>query len=73
MDLVWDWVDLPEWHLWLWSVPTIGVRLRNFFFFFCFLGPHPQHMEVPKLGVEIGATAAYLHHSHSNVGFEPCL
>ena len=23
-----------------------------FFFFFFFLGPHPQHMDVPKLGVE---------------------
>ena len=23
-----------------------------FFFFFCFFGPHPWHMEVPKLGVE---------------------
>ena len=23
-----------------------------FFFFFCFLGPHPQHMEVPRLGVK---------------------
>ena len=23
-----------------------------FFVFFCFLGPHPQHMEVPRLGVE---------------------
>ena len=23
-----------------------------FFFFFGFLGPHPRHMEVPKLGVE---------------------
>ena len=22
------------------------------FFFFCFLGLHPQHMEVPRLGVE---------------------
>ena len=22
------------------------------FFFFGFLGPHPQHMEVPRLGVE---------------------
>ena len=21
--------------------------------FFCFLGPHPQHMEVPRLGVEL--------------------
>ena len=24
----------------------------GFFFFFCFLGPHPQHMEVTRLGVE---------------------
>ena len=24
----------------------------RFFFFFCFLGPYPQHMEVPRLGVE---------------------
>ena len=23
-----------------------------FVFFFYFLGPHPQHMEVPRLGVE---------------------
>ena len=23
-----------------------------FFFFFAFLGPHPQHMEVPRLGVK---------------------
>ena len=33
---------------------------------FCFLGPHPQHMEVPRLG-------ASLHHSHSNKGSKPCL
>ena len=25
--------------------------LTYFFFFFCFLGPHPQHMEVPRLRV----------------------
>ena len=24
----------------------------NFFFFFIFLGSHPQHMEVPRLGVK---------------------
>ena len=22
-------------------------------FYFCFLGPHPQHMEVPRLGVKL--------------------
>ena len=26
--------------------------LSLFFFFFCFLKPHPQHMEILKLGVE---------------------
>ena len=26
--------------------------LSLFFFFFAFLGPYPQHMEVPRLGVE---------------------
>ena len=25
---------------------------QNTFFFFCFLGPHPRHMEVPRLRVE---------------------
>ena len=25
---------------------------KSTFFFFCFLGPHPRHMEVPRLGVE---------------------
>ena len=47
-----------------------------FFFFFCllvFLGPHPRHMEVPRLRGLIGAVAASLHHSHSNAGSEPCL
>ena len=36
-----------------------------FFFFLVFLGPHPRHMEVPRLGGLIGAVAADLHHSHS--------
>ena len=27
-------------------------RLEILFFFFVFLGPHPQHMQVPGLGVE---------------------
>ena len=32
----------------------ISIVLIFFFFFFafCFLGPHPQHMEVPRLGVK---------------------
>ena len=43
------------------------------FFVFCFLGPQVQHVEVPKLGGPNRATAAGLHHSHSNMGSEPCL
>ena len=30
---------------------------------FCFLGPHLCHMEVPRLGGGIGATAVSLHQS----------
>ena len=41
-----------------------------FLFLFCFLGLPPQHKEVPRLGGQIGATAASLHHSHSNAGSE---
>ena len=40
------------------------------FFIFWFLGPHPQHMEISGQGRQIGATAAGLHHSHSNSGSE---
>ena len=46
-----------------------------FVFVYFFLGPHPGHMQVPRLGArdQIGATAAGLHHSHSNTRSEPCL
>ena len=35
-----------------------------------FLGPQPRHMEVPRLGDQIGCVAAGLHHSHSNTRSE---
>ena len=28
-------------------------KLANIFFFFFFLGPHPRHVELPRLGVEL--------------------
>ena len=37
----------PQWELFFFF-----FNLKNVFKFFCFLGPHPQHMEVPRLGVE---------------------
>ena len=37
----------------------------NLIFFFVFLGPHLQNMEVPRLRVE---SELQLHHSHSNAG-----
>ena len=43
-----------------------------FLFFFCFLEPHLWSMDVPRLGGK-SATAAGLHHSHSNEGPEPGL
>ena len=61
------------------GLPRIWRKLicRFFFFFFFFLKTlHPRHMEVPRLGAKIEpqplayATAATLHHSHSNAGSE---
>ena len=38
--------------------------IRCTFFFFFFLGPHPQHMEVPRLEVESDPSRIFnLHHS----------
>ena len=51
------------------------VGLGFFFFLFCFvcffLGPHPWHMEVPRLGIRVRAAAAS--HSHSDTRSEPYL
>ena len=36
--------------------PSLGSSTTDFltyFLFFCFLGPHPRHMEVPRLGVQL--------------------
>ena len=32
--------------------PSLPFFLSLIFLFVCFLGPHPQHMKVPRLGVE---------------------
>ena len=51
----------PRW-VWLkcrflFSRSGLGPETLHFFFFFLggciFLGPHPQHREVPRLGVEL--------------------
>ena len=42
----WQWLiyrEIPELLLWSFQFPF-------FFFFFFFLGPHPWHVEVPRLG-----------------------
>ena len=46
----------------------VNLRLDFFFFFLLFLGPHPRHEEGSQVRGLIGATAAGLHHSHSNTG-----
>ena len=53
---------------------NIDTRIIDFNFFWrvVFLGLHPRLMEVPRLGVEMGAVAATLYHSYSNVRSEPC-
>ena len=40
------------------------------FYFFVFLGLHLWHMEVPRLGGLMGAVAASLRQSHSNMRSE---
>ena len=40
------------------------LTLTSFIFIYLFLGLHPQHMAVPRLGVQIRAAAAGLCHSH---------
>ena len=42
-----------------------------FVFLSVFLGPHPRHMEVRRIGGLIRAEAASLDHSHSNTRSEP--
>ena len=49
----------------------IGIGLeQTHFFFFSFLGLHPQHTEVLRLVVKLELQAARLRHSHSNAGSE---
>ena len=68
----------PNSELWL-TLPFIMLCfLFRFFVFFCFLGPHLRHIEVPRLGVELEpqllayvtatvmpdlSRVCYLHHS----------
>ena len=40
------------------SCVTLG-KIPFFFFFFCWLGPHPWHMKAPRLGVESQVLPAY--------------
>ena len=36
-----------------WLLASFYSILVNIFLFFIFLGPHPGHLEVPRLGVEL--------------------
>ena len=47
-----------------------SYKMGHYPFFSVFLGLHPGHMEVPRPGVEFGASATSLHHSHSNARSE---
>ena len=44
-----------------------------FFYFVFFVGPHPQHMEVPRRGVKSELQLPAYSYSHSNAGSEPHL
>ena len=54
-------------------LPTFSnFQYPEFYYYYFFLGLHPQHTEVPSLGVksESRAAAAGLRHSHSKAGTE---
>ena len=59
---MWLGVNLSQW-----IICELSTIIGFHFLLFCFLGPYLWHMEVPRLGVEIGAIAVGLHHSHSNM------
>ena len=44
-----------------------------FFFFLFFLGPHLQHMEIPRLGVELELQLLACATATVMAGSEPCL
>ena len=53
-----DWNNLHNGYLFpLWMPESVAPSRNSFFFFlslsFVFLGPHPLHMEVPRLGVQL--------------------
>ena len=57
---------------------SASLALQHLFLFFSFsfvfLGLHPRHMEVPRLGVESELQPlAYASHSYGNAGSKPCL
>lgn len=43
---------LCVWGIYLFHLEQVEL-LINLFIYFCFLGPHPRHMEVPGLGVQL--------------------
>ena len=52
-SLNWVWIFIPA-HLWTQNI-LCGLTWLNFipfFFSFCFLGPHLQHTENPRLGAQ---------------------
>ena len=51
----------------------IYIYTDVYIFFFCLFGAAPMAYGGSQARSLIGATAANLHHSHSNVGPKPCL
>ena len=52
------WKDKKQLSFWdfileIFVLEAKQILVVTIFFFFVFLGPHPQHMEVPRLGVEL--------------------
>ena len=69
----WHWLEMIHFFTLQHCLLFYFILFYFIFLSFVFLGPHPWHMEVPRLGGLIGAVATGLSWSHSNARSKPYL
>ena len=65
------WVYVNPWNQGVWVSWFLGGFFVFWGFFCFFLGPHPWHMEVPRLGVEPELQLPVYTTAHSNANPQP--
>ena len=68
-------VEISSWYFFFFFFRKMILWLEELTLICCFCFSETQvwHMEAPRLGDQIRATAASLHHSHSKAGSKSCL